>query len=872
MGKETPLMQQFRSLKSKHKDAILFFRMGDFYEMFFKDAEIAAKTLDIALTSRGKDANDNPVPLCGVPHHSAENYLAKLVKAGHKVAVCEQVEDPAQAKGIVKREVVRIVTPGTIHEPSLLSERENNYLTALLFDEKRKQIGLATTDMTTGDFQVTNLQVDENNNALKDELARLQPKECIISQDLYKNIEFLAVLKQMQINITPFADWAFSLDSAEEKIKNHYKVSMLDGFGLSAQTPEVSAAGALISYLEETQKMQLQHLKAPKFYTRDDFMLLDEATIRNLELVQTIRQSDQQGSLLAIIDECVTAMGGRLLYNSLLQPLLKSKQIKDRHTAVGELASRDDLRDKIKGALDGVSDIERLAGRLGNEVANARDLLALKNSLQNIKNLKMDLAEAKAPLLTNLYQQIDTLDEVVALIEKSIQEEAPVLLREGGLIKKGFDKDLDEIKVVATQGKDWIKSLEATEKKETGIEKLKVRFNKVFGYYIEVPKGQVSKVPKHYIRKQTLVNAERYITPVMKEKEDLILNSEERLVAKEYEVFIKVRSEIAKSIEILQKTAQAVAFIDMLAGFAKMARDRDYVQPIIDDSNKLEIIEGRHPVVEQIDSAEVFVPNDTNLNNKSEQVMIITGPNMSGKSTYIRQVAQITLLAQVGSFVPAKKAHIGVVDRIFTRVGASDSLVRGQSTFMVEMQEAANILNSATNKSLIILDEIGRGTSTFDGISIAWSMVEYVHSKETLGAKTLFATHYHELLALEKILPRVKNYNVAVRENKNEVTFLYKIIPGGTNRSYGIYVGKLAGLPAKVVARAEQVLKKLDKGEKLFGKEIGKSKVVEGQESLFSQPKESSEVEDDIAKADIEKLTPLEALQLLDKMKQKVKK
>ncbi len=864
-------MRQYAAIKEKHKDSILFFRMGDFYEMFGDDAKIASRILDIALTSREKNGKD-PIPLCGVPYHAVDNYLAKLIKAGKKVAVCEQVEDPAKAKGIVKRDVVRVVTPGTVHETSLLSDRQNNYLAALAWDRKNKRIGLAAADMSTGELMTTELEADGSFSSLKNELARLQPAECLVPRDLYTDTKLLGVIKwQPAVNVTPVDDWSFERETAAGKIRDHYGVKMLDGFGLADSTVGVQAVGALISYLEETQKMHLKHLKPPKLYTSSEFMLLDEATIRNLELVQTIRSGDAQGSLLSVLDECVTAMGGRLLHNSLLQPLIKVKPIRERLDGVAEFANNEDLRQSVREALDGVADIERLAGRLGSEVANARDLLALRNSLENIKALKMKLAETKSAVLQRLYRRLEPLDKVVSLIKKSIRDDAPLVLREGNLIKHGFDSGLDEVREVATKGKDWIKNLETTEKKKTGIEKLKVRFNKVFGYYIEVPKGQVEKVPQHYIRKQTLVNAERYITPEMKEKEDLILNSEEKLIAAEYEAFIKVRDEIAGYITNLQKTARAVALIDILSTFAKIATERDFVKPQINDSDQLVIKEGRHPVVERIEVAGAFVPNDSKLDNKSEQVMILTGPNMSGKSTYIRQVAIITLLAQIGSFVPAKSATIGVVDRIFTRVGASDSLVRGQSTFMVEMQEAANILNSATNKSLIILDEIGRGTSTFDGISIAWAVVEYVHSKKHLGAKTLFATHYHELLALEKMLARVKNYNVAVRESEEEVTFLYKIVPGGTDRSYGIYVGKLAGLPKRVISRAEEVLGKLDKGEKVFGQEVGKSKIADGQKSLFDAKAKSSEIEAEIAKADIEKLTPIEALKLLDEIKKKVK-
>ncbi len=870
MPKETPLLKQYKTIKNQHRDAILFFRMGDFYEMFFDDAKVASKILDIALTSRNKDGEDK-VPLCGVPYHAVDSYLAKMIKAGKKVAVCEQVEDPALAKGIVKREVVRVVTPGTVQENNLLEERQNNYLVTLVFD--KKNIGLAVVDMTTGEFKLTELVDDEKHTALRDELARIKPSECLIPRSKYEDYKFLDQLRaQLPLNLTPFDDWAFKDEAAAEAIKKQFAISSLDSFGLAADQISVAAAGALVAYLQETQRIKLKHLRPPKSYTTEDFMLLDEATIRNLELVSTIRGGDKKGTLLDTLDQCVTAMGARLLFRSILQPLIDVARIKERLQVVAELMADGAKQLAIVEILKQVADIERLVGRLGNDSANARDLLALRDSFRQVGDLRQTLRDNKAPLLRRLARDLSELPAVIALIDQSIRDDASVLLREGHLIKPGYDKNLDEVRAVALDSQQWIKDLERQEIKRTGIGKLKVRYNKIFGYYIEVPNGQTGKVPANYIRKQTLVNAERYITPEMKAKEDLIINSEERLIQKEYEIFVTVRAEVAKSIKEMQKTALAVAYIDLLNNFARLARERRYNQPQIDDSEALEIIEGRHPVVETIVPEGTFVPNDTVLNTKREQVAIITGPNMSGKSTYIRQVALLVLMAQIGSFIPAERARIGIVDRIFTRVGASDNLVRGQSTFMVEMQETANILNAATHQSLVILDEIGRGTSTFDGISIAWAVVEYVHSKQSLGAKTLFATHYHELLELEKLLPRVKNYNVAVRESRDEVTFLYKIVPGGTNRSYGIYVGKLAGLPPTVVSRAQEVLSKLTAGEQLFEKEIGKNKVSERQASLFTGSAPESAVEKELKQVDIDKLTPIEALKVLDQMKKNMNK
>lgn len=869
MPKETPLLKQYHAIKNQHRDAILFFRMGDFYEMFFDDAKVASKILDIALTSRNKEGEEK-VPLCGVPYHAVDNYLAKLIKAGKKVAVCEQVEDPALAKGLVKREVIRVVTPGTVQENNLLEERQNNYLVALAFDIG--EIGLSVVDMTTGEFKLTELLDDNKHTALRDELARLKPSECLIPRSRYEDYQFLDQLRaQLPLNLTPFDDWAFKGEAAREAIKKQFTISSLDSFGLADEAVTVLAAGALVAYLQETQKIRLKHLRPPRLYTTEDFMLLDEATIRNLELVSTIRGGERKGTLLDTLDQCVTAMGARLLYRSILQPLVDVARIKERHNAVAELKADSDQQTALVDILKQIADIERLVGRLGNDSANARDLLALRDSFEQVVELKKTLAGNKTPLLKRLTRDLNELPVVVDLVDQAIKDDASALLREGNLIKPGYDRDLDEIRTVALDSQQWIKNLEQQEIKRTGISKLKVRYNKIFGYYIEIPNGQVSKVPSDYIRKQTLVNAERYITPEMKAKEDLIINSEERLMLKEYEIFVTVRTKVAKSITEMQKTALSVAYIDLLNNFARLAVERRYNQPKIDDSDVLEITEGRHPVVEIIVPEGTFVPNDTVLNTKREQVAIITGPNMSGKSTYIRQVALLVLMAQVGSFIPVERARIGIVDRIFTRVGASDNLVRGQSTFMVEMQETANILNSATSRSLVILDEIGRGTSTFDGISIAWAVVEYVHSKQTLGAKALFATHYHELLELEKLLPRVKNYNVAVRESKDEVTFLYKIVPGGTNRSYGIYVGKLAGLPPTVVSRAQHVLSKLTAGEQLFEKEIGKSRVPEKQASLFAASAKESVMEKELQQVDIDKLTPIEALKVLDEMKKKLK-
>ncbi len=835
--KSTPLMRQYSVIKAQHKDSILFFRMGDFYEMFFEDAKVASKILDIALTSRNKEKGID-VPLCGVPYHAAENYLAKLVKAGKKVAVCEQIEDPAKAKGIVKRDVVRVVTPGTALSDSLLDERVNNFIVSVIVAEDRNseqyKVGIAVSDVSTGEFRGTEFFDAKKLSSLKNELTKLNPRECLIPKDLYKNFGILEALKCVDgMNIYPYEDWNFEKETAKDFLRSHFDVESLEGFGIKDEELAIGSAGALLSYLRETQKTKLNHISKFNLYSIDERMILDDATLRNLELVSTLRSGEKKNTLLWVLDDTLTSMGGRLLRNSVLSPLINVEKIKNRLDSVEEFCKDNILREEVGEKLKEVSDLERLAGKIGCMSANARDLLALKDSLKIIPALKSILKNVDSKRLIFLKNNLNEIKEVVDLIEKSVDESSPVTLKDGNLIKKGYDAKLDKIKDAAISGKEWIKTLQRKESARAKIPSLKVKFNRVFGYYIEVSKTNLSQVPSDYIRKQTLVNAERFITPELKEKEDLILNAEERMIELEFRIFVEIRDKVSEYIKDIQKVAKILAELDLLSNFARIAINNNYTKPKVDTDDGLEIKEGRHPVVERIKSAGSFVPNDVSLDNKNCQLIVLTGPNMSGKSTYIRQNALITLMAQIGSFVPAAFVKIGVVDRIFTRVGASDALTRGQSTFMVEMQETANILNNATSRSLIILDEIGRGTSTFDGVSIAWAVAEYIVSKEKLGAKTLFATHYHELLELEKILPRVKNFNVAVKESKDKVIFLYKILRGGTNRSYGIYVGKLAGLPKEVVRRAEDVLIKLDKGERLFGNEVRSGKVGEQQRRLF---------------------------------------
>jgi len=860
MSELTPLMKQYQEIKRNYPDTILFFRLGDFYEMFGQDAVIASKVLQITLTSRDKGKKD-PLPMCGVPHHASESYLGKLVVAGYKVAICEQVEDARDARGIVKRDVVRVVTPGTFLPDN---PKENNFIVG--FFKKENIYGLAVADITTGEFLVY-----ETHNNLGDEISRFQPKEIVYPHSLKSNPD---VITLDDFYLTGYDDWYFDYIEAYRKLINHFRVSSLDGYGCEGMIVAISAAGALLNYLEETQKGALTFRKI-RVLRRESRMMLDATTLRNLEITKNMQTGQIEGSLLWIVDETMTPMGGRLMRNWLLNPLLDVRDIRQRQGAVSALLSEPDRFAKLRGFLKAIYDIERLSSRVENGSANARDLLALRNSLDILPDLKEAAQQYDDGAVKTLSGDIEPLGEIKSLIDKSIAEEPPPGLKDGGLIKKGCNPEVDELREISSSGKDFIASLQAREKQRTGITSLKVGYNRVFGYYIEVTKANLSQVPDDYIRKQTLVNGERYITPELKEYEAKILGAEERLKNLEYEVFIGIRGEVARETGKLQKTASAVAELDALQSLAFIAKKYNYECPVVDDSAVISITESRHPVIERLSSADKFIPNDALIDSNSNKISIITGPNMAGKSTYMRQVSLIVLMAQIGSFVPAREARVGIVDRIFTRIGASDVLTKGQSTFMVEMIETANILNNATKKSLILLDEVGRGTSTFDGISIAWAVVEYI--ARHVKSRTLFATHYHELTELSLTLDGIRNLNVAVKEWGDEIIFLRRIEEGAADKSYGIQVARLAGLPDETVMRAKEILSNLEKAEL---NELGAPKLAyasdteadtsrgRGQLDLFAT--QADPVLKELLGLDIMSMTPLEALNKLSEMKKKL--
>lgn len=830
-------MQQYQAVKNQYPDAILFYRLGDFYEMFFDDAIEASKLLQITLTARSK--GENKTPMCGVPYHAANNYIAKLTRLGRKVAICEQLSDP-NLPGIVQRDVVRVITPGTTLDESILDQKTNNYLLALTVDEGG--FDLAYADISTGEFLVTRAT---DAVTLRTEIERVSPAEVLIPESHWDNPILVAIRKH-------FSQIAF--------------------FSIQQEQPNVTAEDLLTRYLQSTQKTALTHLRAAEKYEAGSSMMLDEATLKNLEILSTLRENKREGSLLWVLDETITSMGGRFLRHALIHPLLDKNVIEGRLNAIGELVQKQKLLSDVRDLLSNVLDLERLSSRLSLGRGNARDLVGLKNSLKVLPQLKVFLHEAQSDLLVQNRDSLDTLGDLVELIEKAIVNEPPLGIHDGGMITGGYSSELDELKSISTEGKNFIQQLQLQEIERTGISTLKIRYNSVFGYYIEVSKGQAKNVPENYIRKQTLVNAERYITPELKEFEEKVLGAEEKIVAIEHRIFLEIREKVEVNIARIQKTAAQIALIDHLSALAYVALQNRYARPKIIDDGGIRIVDGRHPVVEKMSSNGRFIPNDTILNHSGEQLLLITGPNMGGKSTYLRQVALIVLMAQVGSFVPAQSAEICLVDRIFTRVGASDNLVRGQSTFMVEMQETANILESATEKSLVILDEIGRGTSTYDGMSIAWAIMEYLHDK--LKAQTLFATHYHELISLADKLEHAANYSVAVKEDAQEgVVFLYKILRGGVDKSYGIEVAKLAGLPAEVIAKARKILIDLEEGvlESGIQHELQTTRPTEGQTDMFAREHASiKEVADEVQKIDVNALTPMDALQKLHQLKTKL--
>ena len=858
----SPLMRQYRDIKRGYPQAILFFRVGDFYEMFYEDAQEASPLLAIALTSRDKNSPD-PVPLCGVPYHAATGYIAKLLKAGRTVALCEQVEDPKQAKGLVRREVVRLYTPGTLVDTEFLSPSEANYLAAVSIGSAAKQpllIGLAALEVSTGEFTVMECQGPQAVNQILDELARLEPREMLYAESAGDRTRaWLADLKGARLCPRPEA--TFDHHDASRTLQEHFCIQSLDAFGCQGLTAAIGAAGAVLRYVQETQPAApLEHIRRLTVRRDRDAMHLDAVTIRNLELLKPMGAHDESQSarttLVSVLDRTGTAMGSRLLRQWLVRPLLQCAAIRHRLDAVGELKDRARERVALRQALREVQDLGRLSGRLVLGLAGPRELLALKQSLAALPELYAQLAPMTSTLLADARTAWDDGRDLYDLIEQAIHPDAPHTVRDGGVIRSGYHPGIDELRKAKDEGKHWIAGLEATERERTGIESLKVRYNQVFGYYIEITKANLARVPADYIRKQTLVNAERFMTPQLKELEERVTGAEAKLLALEQDLFAQVRERLAKNAARLDVIAGRLALIDVLAGLAETAALHRYTRPTVDEEGLIRITGGRHPVVEQLGADMAFVPNDTFLDLDRNRLLVLTGPNMAGKSTYLRQVALIVLLAQVGSFVPAAEAHIGVADRIFTRVGASDNLAGGQSTFMVEMVETANILNSATARSLILLDEIGRGTSTYDGLSIAWAVAEHIHDRARLGARTLFATHYHEMTQLEPQREGIRNYRVAVQERDGEVVFLRKIVAGGADRSYGIHVAKLAGLPAAVVNRAREVLAQLEQPDSAHGP------IAERHRTSDSLPQPHPLI-DEVKQIDLFSLTPLDALNRL---------
>jgi len=871
--KTTPLIRQYLSIKEKYKDCILLYRMGDFFEMFFEDAEIASKALEITLTSRNRN-EDIPVPLCGVPVRAVQGYIARLIEKGYKVAVCDQVENAAEAKGIVKREVVRVITPGMIVENELLDEKSNNYILAAGKTGRSSIIGISCLDISTGTFRLTE---SENITAVSDEILRISPREILLPESARSDPELSPIIDAVsEKTVTFLEDRFFDYARCRETLLDQFGTLSLEGFGCEQMKASVCAAGALLFYVGETQKQKLQHLSGIETYGLGDYLLIDDLSCRNLEILKNLRTGNRQGTLIAVMDQTVTAIGSRLLARWLRYPLMNVQEIRNRLDAVAEAKAQPQIRKDIREKLKSVYDLERIGSKISMGYANARDLIALKRSLLALPELAALLSQLNHAAFRSEILKEEELEELAGLIEKAICEDAPMSVNEGGMIRSGYDSGLDELIKISKDGKGWLAKLEAEEKKATGINSLKVRYNKVFGYYIEIPRSRSEEVPPHYVRKQTLSNAERYITDALKDFESKVLNAEERRAALEYEIFDSIRKEVIRNNPKIQEAARFLAETDCLLNLAEIADENNYAMPDIGDEGDLFIEEGRHPVVEKMITGERFVPNTLRMDDKENQILIITGPNMAGKSTILRQAALLVLMAQMGSFVPARKARVSITDRIFTRVGALDNLSQGQSTFMVEMQETANILNNATAKSLVIMDEIGRGTSTFDGLSIAWAVAEYLHDAKGRGVKTLFATHYHELTALSRLKPRVKNFNIAVKEFNDEIIFLRKLVEGGTNRSYGIQVARLAGIPDKVIRRAKKILSEIENRDQrgnsssLFDeREMENLKKGPVQQELFS--KQEHFLITELRNLDISQMRPIDAINFLNELQEKIK-
>ena len=873
--KLSPMMAEYVKTKQQYKDCILFYRLGDFYEMFFEDALTVTKELEITLT--GKDCGlEERAPMCGVPFHAAETYINRLIEKGYKVAICEQVEDPKKAKGLVKREVIRVVTPGTTLDAASLDESKNNYLMSIVSMEDH--FGCAIADISTGDCFLT--EVDKPQKLL-DEINKFVPAEIICNDAFFMSgVDTDDLKNRLGICVFPLDAWYFDDSLCKRTLKEHFHVNTLEGLGIQDYDCGVIASGALFLYLQETQKSALSHMAGIRPYAAEKYMLIDSSSRRNLELVETLREKNKRGSLLWVLDKTKTAMGARPLRSYVAQPLIAAQEINRRLEALEELNKSPMLRDEIREYLNPIYDLERLISRISYQSANPRDLIAFASSLEMLPHIRQILKDFKTPLLTELYEDMDSLEDIASLIKSAIVDEPPLAQKDGGIIREGYHEDVDKFRRSRTDGKKWLTELEAREKERTGIKNLKIKYNRVFGYSLEVTNSFKELVPENYIRKQTLTNAERYITQELKDLEDLILGAEDKLYALEYELFCEVRDKVGAEVVRIQKTAKAVAALDVFASLALVAQRNNYVRPKINEGGVLDIKNGRHPVVEQMIEHDMFIANDTYLDNQKKRVSIITGPNMAGKSTYMRQTALIVLMAQIGSFVPADKANIGIVDRIFTRVGASDDLASGQSTFMVEMTEVANILRNATAKSLLILDEIGRGTSTFDGLAIAWAVIEHISDTKLCGAKTLFATHYHELTELEGKISGVNNYCIAVKEKGDDIVFLRKIVKGGADKSYGIQVAKLAGVPDSVIRRAKELVEELSDADitaavkDLTSASKKKQKIVYdqvdmAQMSLFDTVQDNDIVEE-IRNLDMSHLTPMEAMNILYNLQNKI--
>lgn len=868
------MMRQYFEIKDQHQDCLLFFRLGDFYELFFEDAITASKELEIALTARNCGLEEK-APMCGVPYHSVDGYIVRLVERGYKVALCEQVEDAADAVGIVKREVTRIITSGTMIDTNVLDDSKNNYIACI--GQIDDVYGISFADVTTGEFVATELAPPSNVQKLMDEMAKFSPAECIVSEMVYEDTKLAEEIgDRFKIKVEKYPNWHFEHFSAEKKILEHLNLITLASIGFEDMKAATSAAGALLYYLYELQKTDLAHIGQITPYFTNSYMNLDVSTRRNLELTETLREKKRQGSLLWVLDRTKTAMGARMIRNYIEQPLVNKEDIQIRLDAVECFLHSPIERSDIQDLLTNIYDFERLMSRVIYGSINAKDMLSLKGSLGMLPKIKEIIETLDSDYTRQLSKSLDTLEDVFDLLEAAINDEPPFSVREGNIIKDGYDEEVDELRRAKTEGTQWIAEIEAREKEKTTIGNLKIKYNRIFGYFIEVTKSNYHLVPEHYIRKQTLTNCERYITEELKEVEDKVLKADDKIVIVEYDLFVEVRDIIASHIKRIQQSARHVAHLDALLSLAVVAEEQSYVKPTITQGDAIDITDGRHPVVEKMMGSSEFIPNDTGLDEKENQLVVITGPNMSGKSTYMRQVALIVLMAQIGSFVPATTAEIGIVDRIFTRVGASDDLASGQSTFMVEMTEVSNILHHATKKSLLILDEIGRGTSTFDGLSIAWAVIEHIADSDVLGAKTLFATHYHELTELEDKIPGIKNYCISIKEQGDDIIFLRKIIRGGADHSYGIQVAQLAGLPLPIIGRAKEILSQLDQADITKGTErllepSEPSQVEEEQITLFnSNPFDG--VIDEIKDLNVLNMTPMEAMQILHDLQQDVRR